>query len=333
MKFSYLNSFRKKREATITVLAASGKPDKRVLEVLSKEKDLRIKEAFSTRGVLQSLNAVHLLILGELLPVSEVSPEILQATLDHSGIPLVSEQDFLSDPEEWLGRARLSQSKEVHFLPSRQINFVNWAGGVGKTTLAMAVCKRFVQKSGLPAALLELSLGGSSYHARISEDLPEFFSIATRNTPPSIWNGVSIYPMDGRSFEVLCPQGLKGESEDIKTVRNLLNDIRRKHTLLVVDCFPGHPLFSELSVPENGRLNLVVTSPREDALFQARRLLDELSEPRYLVMNRARSVADRAESSLAVKLPDRQNWAESLDPRLADPLLELTYPGWKRRKA
>ena len=56
---------------------------------------------------------------------------------------------------------------------------MNWSGGVGKTTLAMAVCKRFVQNTGLPAALFELSMGGSALHARISPDLPEFFAIAT----------------------------------------------------------------------------------------------------------------------------------------------------------
>ena len=79
---------------------------------------------------------------------------------------LVSQEGFLADPSEWLGRARLTSAKQVSFLPARQVNLVNWSGGVGKTTLAMTVCKRFVQNTGLPAALLELSMGGSALHAQ-----------------------------------------------------------------------------------------------------------------------------------------------------------------------
>ena len=128
---------------------------------------------------------------------------------------MVSQEGFLAEPSEWLGRARLTSAKQVSFLPARQVNLVNWSGGVGKTTLAMAVCKRFVQNTGLPAALLELSMGGSALHARVSPDLPEFFAIATHKEIPALWNGVSLYPMDGRTIDVLW-------SEDPQGVRNLL---------------------------------------------------------------------------------------------------------------
>ncbi|MRR29869.1 hypothetical protein EG834_06020 [bacterium] len=197
---------------------------------------------------------------------------------------------------------------------------------MGKTTLAMAICKRFVQNTGLPAALLELSMGGSALHARVSPDLPEFFAIATHKETPALWNGVSLYPMDGRTIDVLW-------SEDPQGVRNLLEEIQRKHTLFVVDCFPGHPLFAELSKPKTGLVNVVVTSPRDDAILQARRLINEIPEPRHLVLNMAKSVADRAEGGMSIVLPYNETWAQSLDPRLADPILELVYSGWKRRKS
>ena len=45
-----------------------------------------------------------------------------------------------------------------------------------------------------------------------------------------------------------------------------------------------------------------------------------------------RSVADRAEGGMSITLPYNETWAQSLDPRLADPILELVYSGWKRRK-
>jgi hypothetical protein len=173
MKFSFGNSFNLKRNSALDILLGAHQPDQKVLEALSQTDNLSVREAFSTRGVLQNLSGVHLVILGDLLPISDVSEEILHSALDKSGIPVVTQDNFVIDPAEWLGRARLTSAKQVSFLPARQINLVNWSGGVGKTTLAMAVCKRFVRNTGLPAALLELSMGGSALHARISPDLPD----------------------------------------------------------------------------------------------------------------------------------------------------------------
>jgi len=325
MKFSIRNPFKLNRNSAIVVLLGAHLPDRKVLDALSLNGNLTVREAFTTRGVLQNLSGVQLVILGDLIPLPDGSNEVLQSALDRSGIPVVSQEVFLADSAEWLGRARLTSAKQISFLPARQINLVNWSGGVGKTTLAMAVCKRFVQNTGLPAALLELSMGGSALHARISPDLPEFFAIATHKENPALWNGVSLYPMDGRTIDVLW-------SEDPQGVRNLLTEIRRKHTLFVVDCFPGHPLFAELSKPMTGLVNMVVTSPRDDAILQARRLINEISEPCHLILNMAKSVADRAESGISIVLPYNETWAQSLDPRLADPILELVYWGWKAKR-
>lgn len=325
MKFSFGNSFKAGRHASLLVLLGAQTPEPAVLEALARNSNLVVREAFTTRGALQNLSGVQLVIQGDLMPLGDVSREVLQSALDQSGIPVVSPAGFMQEPDEWLGRARLTSARQITFLPARQINLMNWSGGVGKTTLAMAVCKRFVQSTGLPAALLELSLGGSALHARISPDLPEFFNIATHKTEPASWNGVSLFPMDGRTLEVLW-------SEDPQGVRDVLAEIRRKHTLLVVDAFPGHPLFSEIVQPGPGLINLVVTSPRDDALLQARRLMAEIPEPRHLILNMAKSVSERAESGVSVTLPYHESWAQTLDPRLADPILELAYSGWKRRK-
>jgi hypothetical protein len=323
MKLNFENLFQPKKSADLTILLGTHTPDPEVLDGLAQISNLTVREAFTTRGVLQNLSGVQLVILGDLISVPEVPQEVLQSALDRSSIPVATQLEFIVDPAEWLGRARLSGSKQVSYLPGRQINLMNWSGGVGKTTLAMAVCRRFVQATGLPAALLELSLGGSALHARISPDLPEFFAIATHKAEPAVWNGVSLYPMDGRTIDVLW-------NEDPQGVKNLLREIQHRHTLFVVDCFPGHPLFPELSTAKTGLLNMVVTSPRDDAILQARRLMTEVSEPRHLVLNMARSVSDRAEGGVAIVLPYNETWAQSLDIRLADPLLGLAYSGWKR---
>ncbi|MCX6053642.1 MAG: hypothetical protein NTZ74_01770 [Chloroflexi bacterium] len=315
----------RKKGRTLRVLLGARDPRPQVLEELSRNPDLEVRETFSTRGVLQNLSGVQLVLLGELIALPEASLEVVRGTLERSGLPVASQEEFLLSPEEWLGRARLASSRQVNFLPARQVNFVNWSGGVGKTTLGMALCKRFVERTGLPAAFLELSLGGSALQARISPDLPEFFSIATQKEPPALWNGVSLYPMDGRTIEVLW-------NEDPGGVRLVVEEIQRKHTLFVVDCFPGHPLFADLSKPRSGLIHVVVTSPRDDAVMQARRLIHEIAEPRIFVMNMARSLADRAERGLSLVLPYNENWAKSLSPRLADPVLEWVYPGWKGRR-
>lgn len=312
--------------AGLTVLLASAHPDPALIQILSDREGVNLREAFTTQGVMQAMPGANLVILEAVIASPNTTYELLDRALETSGIPVTSPLDFQSTPEEWLGRARLASARQITYLPSRQVNLVNWSGGVGKTTLAMAICKRFVERTGLPAALLELSMGGSALHARISENLPEFFAIATEKAKPTLWQGVSLYPMDGRTIDVLW-------SEDPDGVRRVLKEIRRKHTLFVVDCFPGHPLFPELSQPSAGMVHLVVTSPRDDAVLQAHRLMKEVPQPAHLVLNMARNLADRAESGVSVTLPYREGWALSVDARLADPLLELIYSGWNRRKS
>jgi hypothetical protein len=307
------------------VLLASANPSPKVVEILAGISGLQWREAFTTQGLLSNVLGINLVIQDTLIPLADVSAELVKTTLDRAGIPVVNEADFLIDPEEWLGRARLASSGKITFLPSRQVNLVNWSGGVGKTTLAMAICKRFADVTGLPAALLELSMGGSALHARISADLPEFFAIATGKSEPATWHGVSLYPMDGRSIEVLW-------NEDVPRVQSALEDIRKRHTLFVVDAFPGHPLYPELSQPRPDLTSLIVTSPRDDALLQARRLVKETSGEKRLVLNMAHRLVDWMETGADVVLPYEEGWVISMNPRLADPLLEQVYPGWKGRK-
>lgn len=313
-----------KQKGDLVVLLAACQPDQKLLETLAACPGLILREAFTTQGALQSLVGANLVILGEVVPMPGLSTDVLSRTLETSGIPIISVEGFMEQPEEWLARARLASARQVTILPSRQVNLVNWSGGVGKTTLAMAVCKRFVERTSLPAALLELSMGGCALHARVSADVPEFFSIATQNVTPGRWNGVSLYPMDGRTAEVMW-------SDEPERVLSVIAEIRKQHTLFVVDAFPGHPLFNQLSSTQPGKVNLIVTSPRDDALLQAKRLADEMGSGAQLVLNMARSLADRAGAQAAVVLPYKESWASALDPRLADPLLDLVYSGWSRR--
>jgi hypothetical protein len=101
--------------------------------------------------------------------------------------------------------------------------------------------------------------------------------------------------------------------------------------LFVVDCFPGYPLFPELNRSRPGSFNLAVTSPRDDAILYARRVLKEIPEPGHLILNMTKSMADRAESGVSVFFAYNETWATSLDHRLCDPILDLIYKGWKAK--
>lgn len=314
-----------RRDNQLVVLLAAADPNPAILQLLSHEQNIRLKEAFTTQGLIQELPETNLVIRGSLIEVSAISHDLVQRTLEMSRLPVVSIEEFLAAPEEWIGRARLSSATKLSFLPPKQLNIVNWSGGVGKTTLAMTVCKRFVDQTGLPVALLELSMGGSALQARISPELPEFFTIATGKAEPATWNGVNLYPMDGRSMEVLW-------GDDPVKVQEFVSNIRKKHTLFVVDCFPGHPLFPFLNGASSAAISIVTTTPRNDSVMQAKRLLKEVAQPAYLVMNMTRSLADQAGAGADLSLPYNERWAEGLDARLADPILALVYPGWNGRK-
>lgn len=310
----------KTREASLVVLLASHQPGPDLLEFLSGHQ-IVLREAFTTRGVLQNLSGVNLVILDDPLPLEESPAEVMLTALERSGIPFVGRDAFMLDSDEWLSRARLAGSRQITFLPPRQINLMSWAGGVGKTTLALAICRSFVQRTGLPAALLELSMGASALQARLGNGFPEFFSIATQQEKPALWHGVSIYPMDGRTVNVLL-------ADDPGRLDAVLTEIRQRHTLFVVDGFPGHPFYPKLARPVPGLVNLVIASPREDTLMQARRLMDEVSRPAHLVLNMSRSLADRAEPGVDIIIYHHEARAQTLDFRLADPILKKIYSGW-----
>ena len=87
MKLSFRNSFKLNRNATLIVLIGALQPDRDVLEALSQNGNLMVREAFTTRGVLQDLTGVQLVILGDLISLPDVSNEVLQSALDRSGIP------------------------------------------------------------------------------------------------------------------------------------------------------------------------------------------------------------------------------------------------------
>jgi cellulose biosynthesis protein BcsQ len=220
----------------------------------------------------------------------------------------------------------LANRKKLQYLPSRFVLVAGWAGGVGKSTIALAIAKRFRERN-LPTAFLEASEGGSYLVSRFGSQLHSLYDVITGESEASEWAGIKLHPIDYRASQVL--------SED-KRMPDFLAALKQGYTLVMVDASPNHPFWPRLL--DLATTILVVTSPREDSLFQAETLLKELQPIRtarpdlqvHLIMNMVRTLGERVGMSglVAASIPYDERMANQLDPRMADPILNLLYPGW-----
>jgi len=296
------------------------------------------REAISTMGVMSALNARPVLIVADpddLVESPEMSRDALRTSLDslgQDGVVVVNSKAFIEDRERWIGEALLSRGDgaALRFMPRRAVMLTNYCGGVGKSTLSLALARRFRETTGLPAAVVEVGVGGSSM-SRLGE-FPTLFDVVTQDVDPGEWHGVHLYPSDDWETKTLATD---------ERTETTLSQIYRQHTLVTFDTFPTNALWRHAL--ELVTDVIVVTSPRPDAIEQTgammRRLQDELEildeRPEiHLVLNRVQSMGQRlplaGELSAWVKYDEGA--ALSLSGDLSDPLLELIYPGWHHRE-
>lgn len=296
--------------------------------------DLPVMEAVSTVGLLRALEkgpALVVVDLAELVEVPEMPREAAAQALDTlrtQGVPVTDGHAFGQDSKRWLGEALLQHGdrRGVRYLPRRVVLVTNYSGGVGKTTLSLALARRFRERTGLGAAVIEAGLGGSSFRAYLEEDLPSLYAVLTQGAEPGTWEGAHVYPLEAREARLIG-----GDERLDHTLQAILD----AHTLTVFDAAPDNPLWSRLL--EKTTDVFVVATPREDALMQAAAMLHTLeAHPRRhelrvrLVVNQVRSTAERLQvrglGAAQVKYHERR--ARALDGRLAEPLLDVLY--WNR---
>jgi Mrp family chromosome partitioning ATPase len=323
-----LNFLRRKPKKSdkLIVLLASKNPDPNLVDVLAKREEIVMRETFTTRGVIRGIPDADLVVLGEVIPVWDVDLSLMQNTLECNFIPVTTPEQMLISPEEWIATARLANRKTLQYLPSRFVLVTGWAGGVGKSTLALAVAKRFHERN-LPTAILEASEGGSYLVSRLGPQLHSMYDVLTGEDTASEWGGVKLFPIDHRASQVLA--------EDPR-LPDFLTGLKRGYTLVVVDASPSHPFWPRLL--DLATNVIVVTAPRDESLFQSETLLKELEPVRaarpelkiHLIMNMVHSLGERIGMSgmVAASLPHNERWATQLDPRIADPILNILYPGW-----
>ncbi len=323
-----LNFLRRKPRHSdkLIVLLASANPDPKLVDLLARRQEIIMRETFTTRGVIRGLPDADLVVLGDVIPLWDVDASLMENTLECTGIPVTTPELMLAQPEELISTARLANRKKLQYLPARFVLVGGWAGGVGKSCLSLAVAKRFRERN-LPTAILEASEGGSYLISRLGPQLHSMYDVLTGEDTASEWEGIKLYPIDHRASQVLA--------EDPR-LPDFLTGLKRGYTLVVVDASPSHPFWPQLL--DLATHILVITAPRDESLFQAETLLKELEPLRasrpdlkvHLIMNMVHSLGERIGMSgmVAASIPFNDRWAAQLNPRIADPILNLLYPGW-----
>ena len=297
------------------------------------------REAISTPGISSALNADPILVIFDPHDIQEcgnIPLATIAAAIDsirERGAVVVSSVQFLAEPQLHLGEALLAKGLRsgIRYIPPRVVMLTNYCGGVGKTTLSLALARYFRAASGLPTALVEAGVGASSLKARLGPGT-SLYDFITQSTPAGQWEKVDTYTSDGWEAESLA--------RDERTPE-LLRNIARDHTLTILDVFPTNPLWKHAL--ELATDVIVVSTPRSDSLAQAATLMDKLIEEgsalarkpsTHLALNQVRSLGERiavaGQSNAWIGFDERM--AERLDSKLAEPLMGLLYPNWSPQK-
>jgi hypothetical protein len=230
-------------------------------------------------------------------------------------------EDFLADPKESIDRASLVFTEDR--LPDKLVvAFASYSGGVGKTMLALDTALHFHRCTGHDALLVEFVHGVSALIALTGLETPFLWDLASDfDIEPKKFRGVTLVPMDYENCSLL----------PMEQFARYLKRQMANHVLTVVDTIWPHGLIEAIQ-PDIDRW-LVVTTPRVDAVENAKKLVEELGVRASIVLNQKRGTGD----SLALSGMEREldlPYAERVDlweGKLASQLLEHIYgPVWKQ---
>ena len=297
-----------------------------VFDVLQGIEGIECEEALFTGRVYEASSDVQLVVVDfeDLVP-HPYTTEMLQGLLTESGIPLVSSEEFLAQPEHWIEKARGGKGEITHRPTKKTIAFVSYSGGTGKTTLALDTARHFARRTNLPTLLAEFTYGQSALASLVGEvEMPHLFDLATQpDAKAATWHRVTLVPMDYRHCRDL----------PIALVEKHLKQQIAEHVLTVVDtCWP-HALVS--TIENEIDQWLVVATPRADTIANADALKkEELNHKAVIILNQKRGGGDMVATmgwKRALDLPYIQQ-PDRFEGKLARPILEEVYgpDNWKR---
>ncbi|MFH1084460.1 MAG: hypothetical protein V1772_01680 [Chloroflexota bacterium] len=286
--------------------------------------------ALVTGKVYEAVPDVQLVIIDydDLIP-HPFSTEMVHGLLRRrKQLVVCSSAEFLEDPQRYLG-ARYSRERMLPLPEPKIIAFTSYSGGTGKTTLALDTAFHFAQETGeelaLPVGLFECTYGGSALQALLNLDGQRtVHDLASRgDLQPAEFSGMLLYPMDYPQVRLL--------SSD-RVLRYLKQQINN-HVLTVIDTSWPHGLMAELG--SEVYLWIVVTTPRIDAVDNARRLLEELRRDYgegkvILAVNQMGGLGASLAlmgTPRAIEFPQLQSSGALFDGRLGRQVLSYAYPG------
>ncbi|MBC7235987.1 MAG: hypothetical protein H5T69_09105 [Chloroflexi bacterium] len=253
------------------VLVASKEPS--VFDLLSSTApNVELIAALDTGRIYSSIPMIELAIIDyrDLVP-HPFSVECIRRLLAKTPIKQCSAQEFLASPEEYL-RIRGSNWRPFELLAQRTIALTSYSGGTGKTSLALDTALHFAAKTEsrlpLPVAVFELTYGSSALNALIRVEAPTIDKLMRQpELEPGTFHGVTLYPMNYADIRPI----------PIEHLKRYLEEQMSHHVLNIIDAVWPWPHGLASLIGEEVDLWIVLTTPRIDAVDNARKLQRLLS--------------------------------------------------------
>jgi len=305
-----------KRKEELRIVLGAGDPAVfAALEGLEVEHQV-VAEVLTCDGLYRALAEGADLVIADLrrLAPLTLSAEGLAEILSRCNVPLATPQEFVADPGRWQ-EAALAARGFVEHLPARCAVVTGYAGGVGKTTIALDTAVLFARRSGLPALVAEFGHGVSALRALCDQGLPDMYDCITDGKTPGTWRGVTLLPMNYELTRMLTPDQLQA----------FLEAQRKRHVLTLCDVRWPHDLWPGPMAPD---LWLVVGTPKPDALHNAVLLAGEVTSQVRVIINMVRGRVGLVGYERDLDLPFIAS-PERYDGRLGERVLPLIYAHWR----
>jgi len=253
-----------------------------VFDVLQGIEGIECQEALFTGQIYDALPEVQLVIVDfEDLVQHPYSVEMLQSLLAESGVPSISSEEFLAQPDKWLREARRMTGEMTRLPEKMSIAFVSYSGGTGKTTLALDTALHFARRTKMPVLLVEFTYGESAIAALTGLEMPYLFDLTTQLEAKAMrWKGVTLAPMDYDNCQDLS----------IQLIAKYLKGQMAQHVLTVIDSRWPHGLIG--AIRDEVDRWFVVTTPRPDAIENAKKLKKELGPKASIILNQKGGIVD-----------------------------------------
>jgi len=245
-----------------------------VYSMLAKTPDAEVMAALDTGRIYDAIPDVQLAIVDyqDLVP-EPFSVACIQRLLASSPIAQCTSSQFMAAPESFLKQKKTALRRVRRLPPKRTIAFTSYSGGTGKTSLALDTALRFANQTQItcpiPCAFFEFTYGVSALDTMLGVSKPSLSELITQHDlEPSEYQGVSLYPMDYDQVRQIA-------AKSIEPVAYYCRQQVGQHILTVIDTMWPHGLVS--SIASQVDLWIVLTTPRIDAVENARKLRQELA--------------------------------------------------------